>query len=61
MSKAFNIFKKTNLTSRDGLQSNASNISWVIASNWFTQDSDGRKPDWLRFNSSFPKESCKFY
>ena len=41
--------KKTDPTSREGLQSNASNISCVIASNWFIQESDGRKPDWLEF------------
>ena len=50
--KTFDISKKTNLTSRGGSQSNASNFSWVIASSWFTQESDGRKPDWLGFNSS---------
>ena len=37
--------KKTDLTSRGGLQSNALNISWVISINWFMQESDGRKPD----------------
>ena len=31
--KTFNISKNTDLTSKDGLQSNASNI--VTASNWF--------------------------
>ena len=52
LSKAFGISKKTDMTSRSGLQSNASNISWVIASSWFTQEPNGRKPDWLGFNSS---------
>ena len=31
LSKVFDISKKTDLTSRDGLQSNASKISCVIA------------------------------
>ena len=39
--------KRTDLTSRDGLQSNASNISCVVASNWYMQESEGQKPDWL--------------
>ena len=52
MSIAFGISKKTDLTSRGGLQSNTSNISCVIASNWFIQESDGRKPDWFGFSSS---------
>ena len=39
--------KRTDLTSRDGLQSNASNISCVVASNWFMQESEGQKPDSL--------------
>ena len=39
--------KKTDLTSRGGLQSKAWNISCVIASSWFIQESDGRKPEWL--------------
>ena len=50
--KAFDISKKTDQTSRGELQSNASNISCVIASNWFMQESEGRKPDWLGFNRS---------
>ena len=52
LSKAFDISKKSYLTFRGGLQSNASNISCVIASNWFMQESEGRKPDWLGFNRS---------
>ena len=52
LSKAFDISSKTDLTSRGGLQSNASNISCMIASNWFMQDSEGRKPDGLGFNRS---------
>ena len=58
---SFDIYKKTDLTSRDELHSNESNISWVIGSSWFTQVSDGWKPDWLGFNSSSPIESCKLY
>ena len=46
LSNAFDISKKTDLTSRVGLQSNASNISCVIASSWFTQESDWRKYDY---------------
>ena len=49
-SNAFDISKKTDLTSRGGLQSNASKISCVIASSWYTQESDEHKPDWLGFN-----------
>ena len=41
---AFDISKKTDLTSRGGLQSNASHISCIIASNRFMQESDGRNP-----------------
>ena len=33
--------KKTDLISSGRLQPNASNISCVIASNWFMQESDG--------------------
>ena len=51
MSDAFNMSKKTDLTLRDGLQSKASNISCVIASNWFMHDSSGRNPDWFGFSS----------
>ena len=40
--KVLDISKKTDLTSRGGLQSNTSNISWVAASSWFTQESDGQ-------------------
>ena len=45
--KAYNMSKKTDLTSRNGLQWNASNISYVTASNWLTHESVERKPDWL--------------
>ena len=51
MSNAFVISKKTDLISRGGLQSNASNIPCVIAKSWAVQQSDGRKPNWLGFNS----------
>ena len=51
LSNAFEISKKTDLTSRVGLQSNASNFSCVIARSWFMQESDGQKPDRLRFYS----------
>ena len=43
--------KKTYLTSTDGLQSKASNISCVNASNWFMHESKGRNPDWFGFSS----------
>ena len=59
MSKAFDLSKKTDLTSRDGLQSKASNTSCVIGSNWLRNKSYGRKPDWLGFNSISSKR--KFY
>ena len=50
------MFKKTDLTSSGGLQSNALKISCVIASNWFMQESECRKPDWLGFRRfSFSK------
>ena len=51
MSNAFDISKNTDLTSRGGLQSKVSMISCVMASSWFMQDSDGRKPDWIGFNT----------
>ena len=39
--------KKTDLTSREGLQSKASNNSCVIARNWFMHELDGRNPHWF--------------
>ena len=45
LSDAFNISKKTGLTSKVGLQSNTSDISCVIANDWFMEESDQRKPD----------------
>ena len=45
MKKLLIYFKKTGITSRDGLQSNASEISCVIASSLFTQESDEQKAD----------------
>ena len=51
LSNALDISKKTDLTSRDGLQSKASNISCVITSNWFIHELDGRNPDWFGFSS----------
>ena len=53
LSKAFDISKKTDITSRDGLKSNASNISCVIASNWLIHESVERKPKWSGFNNFF--------
>ena len=52
LSKAFDISEKTDLTSRGGLQSNASNNSCVVTSNWFMQESEGWEPEWLGFNRS---------
>ena len=52
MSIAFDIFNKTDLTSKGGLKSNAANISWVVPSSWFKQELDGQKTDWLGFISS---------
>ena len=43
--------KKTDLTSRNELQSNTASISFVSVSNWLRNESVGRKPDWLWFNS----------
>ena len=60
LSNAFDISKKTDLTSRGGLKSNASKISCVIASNWLTQESDGRNPDWFGFKSLSSKRNYKF-
>ena len=37
--------KKTDLTSSDGLQSKASNISCVIVSNWFMHEPDRQNLD----------------
>ena len=51
LSNALDISKKTDLTSRDGLQSKASNISSVIASNWLIHESDWWNPDWFGFSS----------
>ena len=48
---AIDIYKKTDLISRVGLQSSSWNISCVIANSYFTQGSDGRKPNWLGFDS----------
>ena len=50
-SNAFDISKKTDITTTVGLESDTSNISCVIASSWFMQKSDWQKPDWLGFNS----------
>ena len=62
LSNALDISKKTDLTSRDGLQSKASNISCVIASNWFIHESDGRNPDWFGFSSfSFTENNVSKY
>ena len=51
MSNALDKSKKTDLTFRDGLQSKASNISCVMAINWFMHESEGRNPDWFGFSS----------
>ena len=45
LSKVFNITKKNPLTSSPS--SNELYILWVIAINWFTQESPGLNPDWL--------------
>ena len=59
--KTLNISKNTDLTSKDGLQSNASNISWVTASNWFMQEWSGRKPDWFGLIDPPPTKNYRFY
>ena len=51
LSYAFDKTKKTDLTSRDGLQSKASNMICEIASSWLMHESDGRNPDWFEFSS----------
>ena len=56
LSNALDISKKTDLTSRDGLQSKASNISCVIASNWFGHESDRKNPDWFGLSSFCSKK-----
>ena len=45
LSSAFDMSKKIDLASTNGLQ------SCVIASEWFTHESDGRNPDWFGFSS----------
>ena len=50
MSNALDISEKTDLTLRDGLQSKVSNISYVMASNWFIHESDGWNPGWFGFS-----------
>ena len=45
LSNAFDVSKKTDPTLRDGSESKVSNISCVIASNWFIHESDGRNAD----------------
>ena len=51
MSNALDIPRKTDLTSRYGLQSNDLKISWLIASNWFIEETEGRNSDWFGFKS----------
>ena len=52
--KCFCMSKKTELILRDEIQSKASNISCVIASNWFMHESDGWNRDSFVFSIFFP-------
>ena len=68
MSNALNISKNTARISLSGSQiylrilhvyplvdhsQNFEKISWFINTSWSTQESSGRKPDWLALSSSF--------
>ena len=61
--KAFEISRNTPRTSREGLQSKASYISWMIAISCWTHWSSGIKPDWCRerrlFSLKYLKKSLK--
>ena len=46
LSKAFDISKKTPLTSAVGFSSKAVWILWIIDNNWAIHESPRRKPDW---------------
>ena len=43
---AFEMSRKTPLTSTVGFSSNAVCISWIIDSSWAMHESPGRNPDW---------------
>ena len=45
LSNALDISKNTVCISFGGSQSKFEKISWFIDRNWFTQESNGRKPD----------------
>ena len=53
MSNALDISKNTARISFGGSQSQFEKIWWFIDGSWFTQQSNGRKPDWLGVSSSF--------
>ena len=53
MSNALDISKNTVSISFGGSQSKFEKISWFIDRSWFTQELNGRKPDWLGLSSSF--------
>ena len=53
MSNALDISKNTARISFGGSQSKFEKISWFIDRSWFTQESNGRKLDWLGLTSSF--------
>ena len=46
LSNAFDVSKKTPLTSTVGFSSKVVWISWIIDTNWKMHESPGRKPDW---------------
>ena len=46
LSNAFDMSKKTPLTSTVGFSSKAVWISWIIDNNWAIHESPGGKPDW---------------
>ena len=52
LSKALDISRNIPLISLGGLQSKDAKISWTI-SNWYSHESEGRKPDWLSQRRQF--------
>ena len=52
MSNALDISKNTARISFGESQSKFEKISWFIDRSWFTQESNGQKPDWLGLSSS---------
>ena len=51
LSKAFDLSKRTPLTSAVGFSSKEVWISWIIDNNWAVHESSGRKPDGERVKS----------